>query len=85
MLEAMAIGLPTICTDCPCGGARAVIENGKNGILIPVGSKSELIVAMERIADSPALAEQLSMNGAAIRKKLAPGAVVESWLSIFSF
>ena len=83
LLEAMAIGLPTICTDCPCGGARAVIENGKNGLLIPVGSKSDLIVAMERIADRPELAERLSMNGSAIRNKLAPGAVVGSWLSVF--
>lgn len=24
MLEAMAIGLPVVCTDCPCGGARMV-------------------------------------------------------------
>lgn len=29
MLEAMAIGLPVVCTDCPIGGARMVIENTK--------------------------------------------------------
>ena len=26
MLEAMAIGLPVVCTDCPIGGARMVIK-----------------------------------------------------------
>ena len=37
MLEAMAIGLPVVCTDCPIGGARMVIKNNINGILTPVG------------------------------------------------
>lgn len=36
MLEALALGVPTICTDCPVGGARMVIRNNENGILIPV-------------------------------------------------
>ena len=26
MLEAMAIGLPVVCTDCPIGGAKMVIK-----------------------------------------------------------
>lgn len=38
MLEAMAIGLPVVCTDCPIGGARMVIKNNINGILTPVGN-----------------------------------------------
>lgn len=42
LLEAMAVGLPCICTDCPCGGPRSVIENDFNGMLIPVGSKEKL-------------------------------------------
>lgn len=33
MLEAMAIGIPCISTDCPCGGPRMVINDGENGLL----------------------------------------------------
>ena len=42
MLEAMAIGLPCVCTDCPAGGARAVIKDGENGLLVPVNDTDAL-------------------------------------------
>ena len=31
MLEALAVGVPTICTDCPAGGAKSVITPNYNG------------------------------------------------------
>lgn len=37
LIEAMLMGLTVISTDCPCGGPADLIENGVNGILIPVG------------------------------------------------
>lgn len=36
MLEAMSVGMPLICTDCPIGGARLMLADGA-GILSPVG------------------------------------------------
>lgn len=42
LLEAMAMGLPCISTDCPCGGPRMVIRNGENGFLFPVGNEEKL-------------------------------------------
>ena len=42
MLEAMAMGVPTIATDCPIGGAKTVIKNGENGILTPVGNEKKI-------------------------------------------
>ena len=33
LMEAMAVGVPCIATDCPCGGARMLL-NDNNGILI---------------------------------------------------
>ena len=37
MLEAMGMGPPVVVRDCPVGGARMVIQDGVNGLLVPVG------------------------------------------------
>lgn len=83
MLEAMAIGLPTICTDCPCGGARMVIHSGENGLLVPVGSKEALVLAMSKIADNPDFAEKLSKNAEMIRDKLSVEKIASEWEKLF--
>lgn len=84
MLEAMAIGLPTICTDCPAGGARAIIKDHENGILVPVNDVDALANAMKEVAGNPALAEKLSVNGTKIREKLAVDKIVNQWMEIIN-
>jgi glycosyltransferase involved in cell wall biosynthesis len=37
LMEAMALGLPVISTDCPCGGPRFLIHN-YNGLLVKVNN-----------------------------------------------
>ena len=80
MLEAMAIGIPTICTDCPAGGARAVIKDHENGILLPVNDVQAMADAMKEIVDNPDLAEKLSLNGKKIRKDLSIDKIVYQWM-----
>lgn len=82
MLEAMAIGLPTICTDCPAGGARAVIRDHENGILVPVNDVQAMANAMKEVAEDAALAEKLSVNGTKIKKELAVDKIVNQWMEI---
>ncbi len=79
MLEAMALGLPVICTDCPAGGARAVIENGKNGLLVPVGDKDALSRAMVKLASDKEYSDELSHNGALLKEKLDIMSISEEW------
>jgi len=82
MLEAMAIGLPVICTDCPCGGAKMMIEDGVSGILTPVGDKDSLVRAMSRVADDRKLAEYLSRNGKEIRERYSADRITEMWKKV---
>lgn len=82
MLEAMAIGLPTICTDCPAGGARAVIKDHENGILVPVNEVQALADAMKEVAGNPVLAEKISVNGTKIKEELAIDKIVSQWVEI---
>lgn len=82
MLESMAIGLPTICTDCPIGGARAVIRDGENGLLVPVNDEQALYEAMKRIVEDKALAKKLSHNGTKLRETLSLEQIAVKWLEL---
>ncbi|MCH1940703.1 glycosyltransferase family 4 protein [Holdemania massiliensis] len=62
LMEALAVGVPSISTDCPCGGPRMLIKNGYNGILVPVGDSDKLAEAMKRILENAALANEFSKN-----------------------
>lgn len=83
MLEAMAIGMPVICTDCPIGGANAVIRSGENGILTQVGNSTEMSEAMKKIAGNKAFSEKLSRNAAEIRYKLSLENTAKKWMELF--
>ena len=48
LMEAMALGMPVIATDCLGGGAAALIVDGKNGFLVPRGDVQSLYRAMKR-------------------------------------
>lgn len=82
MLEAMAIGMPVVCTDCPIGGANAVIQSGENGILTEVGNSTEMCEAMKKIAGDKAFSEKLSRNAAEIRYKLSLENTAKRWMEL---
>lgn len=46
LLEALALGVPVVSTDCP-HGPRELLENGKYGRLVPVNNPAALAHAME--------------------------------------
>ena len=46
LLEAMALGIPCVSTDCRPGGARELITDGEDGIIVPVGDKTALANAI---------------------------------------
>ena len=79
MLEAMAIGLPVICTDCPAGGARAVINDHENGLLVPVKDSHALYLAMKELIDNPELAKKISKNAIKIRVSQSKNNIMEQW------
>lgn len=84
MLEAMALGLPCVCTDCPAGGARAVITDGENGLLTPVGNTHAFYLAMKKIAENPELANKLSENSIKIREKLSVDKIIDEWMVLIN-
>ncbi len=83
MLEAMAIGMPVVCTDCPIGGANAVINNNENGILTEVGNAEEMCIAMKKIAGDKSFADTLSHNAVRIRYDLSLDNTAKKWMELF--
>lgn len=60
VLEAGAIGLPSIVTDI--NGSREIIENGKNGLIVPSKDSDALYNAMERMLTDNKLRETMKNN-----------------------
>lgn len=84
MLEAMAIGLPCVCTDCPAGGARAVIKDGENGLLVPVNDADALGNAMIRVVAENGLGEKLSFNASQIKSSQSLEKIIDKWMEIIN-
>lgn len=84
LIEALAMGVPTISTDHPIGGARMLIENGVNGILTPTGDHRAFAQAMADLLAHPEYACRLSECSQRIRKQMSPDEIVEQWLRVAS-
>ncbi|WP_370751710.1 glycosyltransferase [Eubacterium sp.] len=82
LLEAMGMGLPCISTDSPPGGARMVINNNENGILVPVGDEIKLYKAMLKIASDKKFANYIATNALKIRKNLSIDRICKEWIKI---
>ena len=82
MLEAMAIGMPVVCTNCPIGGANAVIKNNENGVLTEVGNAKEMCEAMKKIASDKSFSDKLSHNAAQIKYELSLENTAKKWMEL---
>lgn len=81
LMEAMALGIPCISTDCPCGGSKFLIDSGKNGILVPVRDVDAMANAMRKLLSDMEYSEQIGKNAADIRTKLSPDRIYGQWES----
>lgn len=79
LMEAMALGLPVISTDCPCGGPSFLIENNINGILINLNDIDELKLAMIKILSDQSYSKIISQNASKISEKLDPAKINNYW------
>ena len=61
LMEAMAVGLPCVSTDCPNGPAE-LIKNGENGLLVPVGDVEALTAAMFTMIERKTFANKCGKN-----------------------
>ena len=82
MLEAMAIGMPVVCTDCPIGGAKATITDGVNGLLVPIQDADALARAINRVIEEDGLLDKLSNNACKLKDELSLDKITDQWSSL---
>ena len=79
LMEAMALGMPCISTDCRPGGARALIKNGENGIIVPCGNETTLAEKMAYLLKNPEVAKNYGEKATHIAESHTPDAIFKQW------
>ncbi|MCM1046835.1 MAG: glycosyltransferase [Clostridiales bacterium] len=84
LIEAMALGLPCIATDCPCGGSALLVQNEISGILVPTGQVEPLWQALDYMLSNPEKAEAMGQNAKKILAKVQPDKICDEWIKYIS-
>lgn len=79
LLEAMALGLPIVATDCPCGGPRTVMQDGYNGLLVPIKDEDRMAEGICWLIEHPEEAERMGDNARKIAEIANGRAIFEQW------
>ena len=82
MLEALAVGVPCICTDCPIGGAKTYICSMENGILVSPGDTITFTEAVLKVIEDEQLQKTLSENAIQIIDQLSQDRILKKWVEL---
>ena len=82
LLEAMALGLPVIATDCPVGVPRELIVDGENGRLIPCGDGQALEEALIQLLTEEEAAARMGKAAQAVGERFAAEKVLPRWKQV---
>ena len=81
--EAQILGLPVIATNV--GGVSSLIDNGKDGFLVPANAPYEIAALVSELNACPQLAEEISHNAVlTASSRHSKAAIIESLLSSYS-
>lgn len=76
--QALAVGRPVVTADTP--GAREVLRDGGNALLVPPADAPALAAALRRLADDPGLRERMGAAARDTYERLGTPAVVAAHL-----
>ena len=79
LMEALAMGIPSVSSDCPCGGPKMLIDNMENGILVPVDDTKALADAVDTLLGDEELRRTMSEKAKKRSVEFDPEKVFESW------
>ena len=79
LIEAMALGLAVVSTDCPCGGPKDLLGQNENGLLVPVNDVDAMADALRKILKDSELEKQLGRKAYEKAQEMDPDKVNLMW------
>lgn len=83
LIEALALGIPTVSTDCTPGGPDFLTDHGRRGIIVPVNDIDAMAEAISQIIENPKLSNEFSKRGPEVINILDPGVIESKWNEYF--
>lgn len=83
LLEAMALGLAVVSTDCEGGSAAELIKDGENGFLVPIGDINALSARLIRLLEDEELNRRLGCRAAEVGGRYSRVRIAEEWEQLF--
>lgn len=82
LVEAMRCGLPVVSTDCDYG-PREIIEDGVDGLLVPVGDSDAVAGALMTLIADEELRRRMSAAAVRNARRFDPGQVTKQYEDLF--
>lgn len=85
LIEAMAVGLPCVSTDCTPGGPAFLFDNEERGILVPVHDIKAMANAIIKLIEDKALSKVISTNAVKIKDEFTEIKISKMWTDSFRY
>ena len=79
LIEAVCLGIPSIATDCPTG-PKEILNNGEQGILIPIDSQKHMVDAMRLLIEDQDLRNKFVQSSDVTRDRYSSERIVNLYL-----
>lgn len=79
LMEAMAVGIPCISTDCPCGGPKILAKKNNALQLIPVNDKNSLVAVLRTFLQESEVREFFAENAKDRAESFRPKQILIQW------
>lgn len=80
LMEAMAVGMPVISTDCPCGGPKELLGSSLSNCLVPVGDSEKMAKCILAIINDDSQLTRNSKIAYSIATKCTQSNIYREWV-----